>query len=86
MITGPTIPTNQGMATLPGIYSVDRHVRKPADTVAASLRNERPEVSTHRPKPRSSHLTAHGPEVYVDGIESVTSTGTSRLAVARRRS
>lgn len=86
-------PGNRRMATLGGVYSVDRHERTPEEIVAALFRDEPPTESCGRPEPRGKHLTVHFPEIYDDGEEQVTSTGAieaccwlSSEVTSRRRS
>jgi hypothetical protein len=60
----PDRPGNRRMATLAGVYSVDRYVRTPEEIVAALFRDgERP---THgdRPKPRFKHIRGSFVRVY----------------------
>lgn len=68
-------PGNWRMATLAGVYSVDRHSCTPEDIVAALFRDERPAEPSRRPEPCGKHLTVHFPEIYDDGVEQVRSTG-----------
>ena len=68
-------PGNRRMATLAGVYSVDRQVRAPEQIVAALFRDEFPTAPAPRPKPQCKHLTVHFPETYDDGDHPVTSTG-----------
>lgn len=68
-------PGNRRMATLAGVYSVDRHIRTPEQIVAALFRDERPKEPSRRPTPQGKHLSVHFPEIYEDGEDQVTSTG-----------
>jgi hypothetical protein len=70
-------PGNRRMATLAGVYSVDRYVRTPEQIVAALFREEIAdgEDASARPAPKFKHLSAHFPEFYEDGPDSFTSTG-----------
>jgi hypothetical protein len=49
------------MATVGGVYSVDRHVRTPEDIVAA-LFHDKPEKSKDRPRPQHKQLWASLPQ------------------------
>lgn len=54
----PDRPGNRRMATLAGVYSVDRYVRTPEEIVAALFRDgDRPQGGK-RPQPRFKHLRA----------------------------
>jgi hypothetical protein len=54
----PERPGNRRMATLAGVYSVDRYVRTPEEIVAALFRDgERPQ-GDKRPQPQFKHLRA----------------------------
>jgi hypothetical protein len=68
-------PGNRRMATLGGVYSVDRHERTPEDIVAALFRDAVTTEPCPRPEPQGKHLSVHFPEVYEDGDQQVTSTG-----------
>lgn len=69
-------PGNRRMATLAGVYSVDRHVRTPQQIVAALFRDELPDhAPSKRPVPQFKHLSVHFPEPYADGEDIVMSTG-----------
>jgi hypothetical protein len=68
-------PGNRRMATLAGVYSVDRHVRTPSQIVAALFRDDSPAAPSARPKPKFKHLSVHFPETYDDGDQTLTSTG-----------
>jgi hypothetical protein len=55
----PTRPGNRRMATLAGVYSVDRHVRTPEQIVAALFRDVREEPvpsDDARPEPRHKRI------------------------------
>jgi len=62
----PARPGNRRMATLAGVYSVDRHVRAPEDIVAALFRDEReePERGPARPEPCHKRVIARFPRVF----------------------
>lgn len=68
-------PGNRRMATLAGVYSVDRHIRTPAEIVAALFRDDSPAPPSARPQPKFKHLSVHFPETYDDGDQALTSTG-----------
>lgn len=69
----PKRPGNRRMATLAGVYSVDRHIRTPEQIVEALFRDERdaaPPEKPSRPKPCHKHLIARFSQV----IEEVDET------------
>jgi hypothetical protein len=80
----PQRPGNRRMATLAGVYSVDRYVRTPEEIVKALFRDdlneERPEQPL-RPKPCHKRLTARFPQVLEDLDETEPVSG-SLLALS----
>ncbi len=63
----PTRPGNRRMATLAGVYSVDRHVRTPEQIVAALFRDVREEPAPSddaRPEPRHKRIIARFPQLF----------------------
>lgn len=69
----PQRPGNRRMATLAGVYSVDRYVRTPEQFVAALFRDIRtepdPEQDVPRPKPCHKRIVARFPQEFEDGGE-----------------
>lgn len=68
-------PGNRRMATLAGVYSVDRHIRTPEQIVAGLFRDEPAGDRTKRPTVMFKELTAHFPEIYGDDADSIHTTG-----------
>lgn len=65
----PQRPGNRRMATLAGVYSVDRYVRTPEQIVEALFRENsepQPPERKPRPKPCHKHLVARFPQVFDD--------------------
>lgn len=61
----PRRPGNRRMATLAGVYSVDRHVRTPEEIVAALFRDVRAEPEDRpRPEPCHKRVIARFPQVF----------------------
>lgn len=80
----PKRPGNRRMATLAGVYSVDRFVRTPDEIVAALFRDnreDRPPGKPQRPKPCHKHLIARFPHVFDDIGETEPISG-SMLALS----
>ena len=73
----PSRPGNRRMATLAGVYSVDRHVRSPEQIVAALFRDvrEEPESADVRPEPCHKRVIARFPEVLEDVDETQPISG-----------
>lgn len=73
----PARPGNRRMATLAGVYSVDRHVRTPEEIVAALFRDvrEEPQRASRRPEPRHKRIVARFPQVLEDGDETLSISG-----------
>lgn len=65
----PSRPGNRRMATLACVYSVDPYVRTAEDVVAALFRDQRPEDTPTRPRPRHKRMTACFSEVEEAGSE-----------------
>lgn len=62
-------PGNRRMATLAGVYSVDRHIRTPESVVAALFRDEDEEASdtvkkSKRPPPKFKHIRGSFMRIY----------------------
>lgn len=73
----PQRPGNRRMATLAGVYSVDRYVRTPEQIVEALFRDKRdtpPPERLPRPKPRHKHLLARFSQVLeeIDETEAIS--------------
>lgn len=90
----PQRPGNRRMATLAGVYSVDRHVRTPEQIVEALFRDERDatEAAPPRPEPRHKRVIARLPQVLdeIDAEEPVSGallalSWASREVAQRRR-
>lgn len=64
----PSRPGNRRMATLGGVYSVDRHIRSPQQIVAALFRDvrEEPEPDSPRPEPCHKRVIARFPLMLED--------------------
>jgi hypothetical protein len=75
----PQRPGNRRMATLAGVYSVDRHVRTPEQIVAALFREDAPEVPQppRRPQPAHKRVLARFPQVLEETGESEPISGTT---------
>lgn len=73
----PLRPGNRRMATLAGVYSVDRHVRTPEEIVAALFRDlrEEPRRASDRPEPRHKRIVARFPELFEDDGETLPISG-----------
>lgn len=76
---GPQRPGNRRMATLAGVYSVDRYVRTPEQIVAALFRDvgEEPEPDAPRPKPCHKRVIARFPQVLEDVDETQPISGST---------
>lgn len=70
-------PGNRRMATLAGVYSVDRHVRTPEQIVAALFRDDSVAQPKDRPQPQFKHLVACFARQYEDGAETLEVSGTT---------
>jgi len=70
-------PGNRRMATLAGVYSVDRHVRTPQQIVAALFRDESVAQPQDRPQPQFKHVVACFARQYEDGEETLEVSGTT---------
>ncbi len=57
-------PGNRRMATLAGVYSVDRHVRTPEEIVAALFRDGQRPRRDRRPRPRFKHIRGSFARLY----------------------
>ncbi len=68
-ITGeaPQRPGNRRMATLAGVYSVDRYQRTPEQVVAALFRDSDRPKKNDRPQPQFKQIVARFPQTYDDG-------------------
>jgi hypothetical protein len=73
----PARPGNRRMATLAGVYSVDRHVRTPEEIVAALFRDvrEEPRSASPRPEPQHKRIVARFPQVFEDVDEMLSISG-----------
>jgi len=69
-------PGNRRMATLAGVYSVDRHVRTPEDILKALFREESETPKPKRPKPQFKELVANFSRLVEDGDEPLYVPGT----------
>ena len=69
-------PGNRRMATLGGVYSVDRHVRTPEDILHALFREEPETPKPKRPQPQFKELVGKFSQTMEDGDEALTVTGT----------
>ena len=79
----PQRPGNRRMATLAGVYSVDRFVRTPEQIIEALFREERESCSAvkpSRPKPSHTRLVAHFPHV-IDEIDDAKPISGALLAL-----
>lgn len=77
----PLRPGNRRMATLAGVYSVDRHVRTPEEIVAALFRDVRDlceEAAAPRPEPCHKRIIARFPQVLEETGETEPISGTRR--------
>lgn len=91
----PQRPGNRRMATLAGVYSVDRFVRTPQQIVAALFRDESeslPREPPPRPEPQHKRIIARFPQIIEDIDEQKPVSGTtlalswaSREVAQRRR-
>lgn len=90
----PQRPGNRRMATLAGVYSVDRYVRTPEEIVEALFRDERDitEPAPPRPEPRHKRVIARLPQVLdeIDAQEPISGallalSWASREVAQRRR-
>lgn len=69
-------PGNRRMATLAGVYSVDRHVRTPEDILKALFREEPETPKPKRPKPQFKELVANFSRLVDDGDKPIAVPGT----------
>jgi len=77
-------PGNRRMATVASVYTVDPFERTAEQIVAALFRDPKefqPDDQPNRPRPAFKHTTAHLPNCYDDGDESIHTTGIFEAAV-----
>ena len=74
----PQRPGNRRMATLAGVYSVDRHVRTPEEFVAALFRDVRDEPAPARPEPCHKRIVARFPQLLEETGETEPIAGSIR--------
>jgi hypothetical protein len=65
----PERPGNRRMATLAGVYSIDRYVRTPEEVVAALFRDASRPRNHRRPKPRFKHIRGSFAKTYDEDTE-----------------
>jgi hypothetical protein len=66
-------PGNRRMATLGGVYTVNRHVRTPEQVLAALFRDPTVSQPEHRPEPQGKHFRGYFAEPSEPGEEAVPS-------------
>jgi hypothetical protein len=69
-------PGNRRMATLAGVYSVDRFERTAEDVVAALFREEKPSEAADRPRPCHKRVIGRLPHTYDDDGDPTVVSGT----------
>lgn len=68
-------PGNRRMATLGGVYTVDRHVRTPQDILEALFREEATKPRSKRPRPQAKELVGRFSHTVEDGEDEITVPG-----------
>jgi hypothetical protein len=68
-------PGNRRMATLGGVYTVDRHVRTAEEVLQALFREEPPESRPARPDPQFKELVGRFSRLYDDGDDQTVVPG-----------